>query len=81
MQRKVDIFAQIIQFIFGPTIQVMKTNDYLVKTAFDMIEKWQQLSESMTFMLEVSPDRISLNLNFYYFLIFSRLNVFWLDLN
>ncbi len=53
MQRKVDVFAQIMQFIFGPVMEAIKTNHYLVKIAFDMIEKWKQLSESITFMLEV----------------------------
>ncbi len=55
MQRKVDIFAQIMQFIFGPVMEAIKTNHYLVEIAFDMIEKWKQLSENITFMLEVSP--------------------------
>ena len=54
MQRKVNIFAQIIQFISGPIIQCFTNYPILTQIVFKMIDEWNSLSESITFMLEVS---------------------------
>ena len=54
MQRRVNIFAQIIKFISGPVIHCFTSYVSLTQIVYKMIDEWNELSESITFMLEVS---------------------------